>query len=269
MKVSCYSTAWSVISKKFDVAGALDNWATFADEIVIAVPTCDTDDSATIIQSYAKQKGYNVVIVRPDSDFENDPFAYGKTENAALQACTGTLLCQANLDERWRVQRDRLEQLHIMLENRWDVRAFWVPTIDLYGDEHHYLPPLKTKWYLHGQSLFRAPARFGIKPDGRPDYNKTSSDELVTITGDIAPAAHLITDLSTESIRTYVSEGWPIVYHLGYLNLADRLDRSIWWHEFWKRATAGDPNKHPTSIEEMAAKETKEHGLPLWSSVES
>jgi hypothetical protein len=103
-----------------------------------------------------------------------------------------------------------------------------------------------------------------LKADGRPDYNKTSTDELIDGTGNLVPTEALIRDLSLPSLQLYVADGWPITYHLGYLNLADRLDRSVWWKAFWEKATGGDTNKHPTSMAELAARETVVHGLPLW-----
>lgn len=270
MKVSVYSTLWGAKTKHFDVAGALANWATFADEIVVAVPLSDTDDSASLLTGLAAEHGYPVHVVRTEFDLSGaDPLAYGKTENAALQACTGTLLCQQNADEVMRVRRDRLEQLDATLQQRWDIRAFWVPTVDLYGSRQKALSQTKTKWYLHGRGLFRGACKQGIKPDGHVNYDVSSSDELLTVTGDLAPAAALLPPPHTfENLREYALQGWPISFHLGYLSLIDRIDRSREWREYWIRASGGDKNSHPTSIEELAARETVEHGLPLWPPVE-
>jgi hypothetical protein len=264
MKVGLYSCAWSIESKRFQWKDALDNWAIYADEISVAIPQSDTDDSAGIMLAYAKDRDYNLSIVRTPFDFTSDPFAYGKTVNAALQNCSADLYLHNDLDERTGGDRRRLEEMHAILKNRYDIRAFWVPNIDLYGAPEKYLAPVKRKWHVHGGGLFRGAVPWGIKSDGRPDYNKTSTDELLDIAGNLAPAAALFKDLEIETIREYVAAGWPMVYHEGYLRLNDRLERSLWWRDFWTKATNGDPNKHPTSIEELAAKETKEHGLPLW-----
>lgn len=266
MKISVYSTAWSILKYHFDYKSALDNWSTFSDEISIAVGT-SADDTYNAIGSYAFEQGYRVRLIRTAYDFDNDPYAYGKTINAALQNCTGDIMVQQDLDERMLVTREKLNQLHHTLLCRWDINAFFVPTIDLYGSKEKYLN-IGRKWYVHGPNLFRGPARTGIKADGRPDYNKTSTDELLDVTGNLAPTASLLDDLSIESLRIYVAGGGPLVYHLGYLDFKERLDRSLWWKNFWEKATNGDKNTHPTSVEEMAAKESKEHGLPLWKSRE-
>ena len=265
MKISTYSTAWSVVSKSFDYKGALDNWFTFSDEVSIAVPNSDTDDSAALIAAYAKERGYNVVITRTDFALDgSDPFAYGKTENAALQVCTGELLCQQNLDERMVVSRNRLEELHQWLQSHPQVKAFWVPTVDLYGSRERCLPQPNKKWYIHGRGVYRGAWRGGIKADGFPDYNKTSTDEAITENGDLVSAVPLTYDMSFPVLKTYVDLGFPLVFHVGYLSFGERLDRSLWWREYWERATSGDKNSHPTSVEEIAARETVEHGLPLW-----
>lgn len=265
MKVSVYSTAWSIVSKSFDYRGALDNWFTFSDEVSIAVPNSDTDNSAALIATYAQERGYNVIITRTDFALDgSDPFAYGKTENAALQACTGDLLIQQNGDERMRVTRQRLEELHAYLCSYPDIKSLFVPTIDLYGSSNRYVVPIKGKWYIHGRGLKRGAVQFGLKADGRPDYNKTSTDELLTLDGNLASTMPLLRDGSIESLRHYVAQGYPLVYHLGFLDLASRADRAKWWGQFWVNATGGDSNSHITDVAELEKRHTFEHGLPLW-----
>lgn len=264
MKISIYSTFWSIQSKSFDYRGALSNWAVYADQISIAIPSWDTESEAPI-SAYAKERGFPVSIVRTDFHPDHDDLFYGKTENAALQNCDGSLLIQQNGDERFRAAKNRLEELHEILQNRWDIQAFWVPTIDLYGSVEKYLPPARAKWYIHSRGIFRGAAPGTIKPDGHPDYNKTSGDEALDVMGNLVPTASIYSDLSIESIRTGVAAGWPISYHLGYVSFGERVERSRWWKAAWEKATGGDQNKHPVSIEEMAVKSSIEHGLPMWA----
>lgn len=263
MRIGVYSTFWNALKHSFDYKSALDNWSSFSDEISIAVGISE-DDTYGALEAYAKERGYPVTLTRTAFDFANDPFAYGKTENAALQACTGDVLVQQNGDEKMLVKRERLEEMGQYLHRDLHTRAFWVPTIDLYGTPERCLPYVHKKWYVHGQNLFRGPARHGIKPDGRPNYDLTSTDELVSITGDLVPAVTILQDYSLSALKPYVDAGWPLVLHCGYLSFGERLSRSLWWKSFWERATNGDKNTHPTTIEEMAAKESVEHGLPLW-----
>lgn len=272
MKISVYSTAWSVVSKKFDYKGALDNWATFSDEIVIAVPNSDTEGTRDLIAQYAGERGYTLTIQGTDFDLSGkDPFAYGKTENAAVQACTGDFLWQQNLDERTLVRDGKLAELSSILRMHSVFgfgprpQAFWIPTIDLYGSNRKFLPPVKKKWYGHARGLFRGAVKQGIKADGHPDYNVTSTDELLDKDGNLVMALSVLQDYSLDGLKEYVAAGWPLVYHLGYLDFNERLDRSIWWKEYWVKATNGDSNQHPTTIEAMASQEAQEHRLPLWT----
>lgn len=263
MRISIYSTCWNLERMGFDLMGALANWCMYADEIVIAVPEWD-DESATAVKTSAYCAQREVTIVRTPFLLDgSDPLAYGKTENAALQACTGDLLIQQNLDERLRADPARLSELCNLLQARYDLAAFFCPVIDLYGSTDQYLS-LGYKWRIHRPGFYRGPTIGTLKPDGRPDYNRTSTDELIDMFGKLAPTMNLLPNQTIESLRGYVAAGWPVAYHLGYLSLKDRLDRSVWWKHYWEQATGGDSNRHSSTIEELAARETKTHELPLW-----
>lgn len=263
MKTSLYSTAWQICKMDFDFKSALDNWATFADEISIAVNT-STDGTYDALASYAAEQNYPVRLVQTTYDFGKDPYAYGKTVNAALQNCTGDLMILQDMDERFLVGRDKLQEMHRILRSRFDIQAFFIPTIDLYGS-YERAAKIGEKWYGHGPSLYRGPVNFGIKSNGYIDYNKSSSDELVSITGELIPTLKLLNkELTIENLRAYVAEGWPISFHLGYFDLKNRSQRAEWWGKFWKMATNGDPNGHITDVAELEKRHTFEHGLPLW-----
>jgi hypothetical protein len=274
-----YSTSWNCAPgqsafKSFDIPGALANWAYYADDISVAIPESD-DATAAYFEEIAVANGYPVSVVRTSFDFATDSFAYGKTENAAMQNCKGNILVQQNLDERLGGDKQTLLDLGEHLNRTPFIDAYYVPVINLYGSLDRYLDAAG-KWYVakRGNALGafrRGPVHWGVKSDGKPDYNVTSTDELIDVDGKLVRWYPLLRPAATEQptiddLRPYVKAGMPVVYHLGYLSLKDRLDRSIWWRDYWVRATGGDANKHPTSIEELAARETKEHGLPqpLW-----
>lgn len=259
-KISIYSTAFNAIRNNFDYQGAIRNWSLYADEISIAINTSD-DNTFKVIKEFVDGNSYPVKLTKTEISYD-DPLAYGKIENAALQACTGDLLIQANLDERWRIDLKLISDLYSFLKNS-GAKAFFVPTIDLYGNADSYVNVGK-KWYWHLPGLKRGAVKFGIKEDGHPDYSKTSSDELLDQNGDLVPTISLLDDLSIESIQKYVANGMPITYHLGYLNLKDRAERAKWWKDFWEKATNGDKNSHITDVNELLKRETKKHGLPLW-----
>lgn len=262
MKISLYSTAWGLSARSFDFRGSLDNWAYYANEISIAIGS--DDGTFEMIDSYARDKGYPVSLIRTYFDFKTDPYAYGRTENAALQNCNGDVLMQANLDERWGGNKDILRHLGEQLLEESAIQSYFIPTIDLYGSLDKYVEPCKAKWYYHKRGLYRGPVNFGMKPDGRPRYESTSTDELVNDRGELQPTYALLRNLNIQSLREYVKAGMPLVYHIGFLNLKDRATRAAWWSNFWKMATNGDPNNHITDIEELEKRNTFEHNLPLW-----
>lgn len=269
MIISIYSSAWNVRKHSFDYKGALDNWAYYADDISVAVPVWD-DDTAQLLTEYATEKVYPLSLVRTEFDFESDSFAYGKTENAALQNCKGDLMIQQNLDERLAGGKQTILDLGDHLRRTPFIDAYYVPVVNLYGDMDSYIDTAG-KWYIHRKGFYRGAFKGGIKPDGKPDYDKTSTDELITEDGNLVRWLPLVRPAAggqptMEDLAPYVKAGMPIMYHLGYLSLKDRLDRSIWWKAYWEKATGGDKNQHPISIEELAERETKKHGLPqpLW-----
>jgi len=261
MKVSIYSTCWGLKERpeSFDIVDALSNWSLYADQISIA---CGDDYSYDAIDKVANERGFPVTLTRTTFDFKTNGLAYGQTENAALQACDGQLLIQQNNDERIKLDKNKLEIFYEILQSNPQYGSFFIPTIDLYGSLDRY-SEWKKKWYIHREGLFRGPVNFAFKKDGKLDYNKSSSDELISRDGNLLPTIDLFKGQTIEDLRAYVADGMPIIYHLGYVSYEKRLQKSLWWKEFWTRTTL-DENKHPTSVEEIAARETKLHGLPLW-----
>jgi len=261
VKISFYSTAWNLLKYHFDFKGALDNWSLYADEIVVGLGPSE-DDTVVALETYGRLRGYNLKLV-PTTFSPDDPFMYGKILNAALQACTGDILIEQDIDERWWGNKETLVYIGERLLAHPQAKAVFVPTVDLYGDKYHAVRASR-KWYIHKRGLFRGAVSFGIKPDGRPDYNKTSTDELLDRDGNLVPTLSLLPDpITLESLKPYVAQGLPLSFHLGYINLHDRAERAVWWKAFWERAT-GDPNNHITDVNELLKRETKEHGLPLW-----
>ncbi len=258
--VSIYSYCWQANVMKFDIKNALDNWALYSSEIVIAVNT-STDGTYETIEAYAREKGYPVKLVRTEFDFDNDGLAYGKVVNAALQACTGQLLIAQDLDERLRFGPEFPSQAHAYLTGA-GLKALMTPNIDLYGDVKNYCR-LGAKWQVHLPGIFRGPVRFGLKADGRPDYNKTSTDEAIDEKGQLVSYAQLFQG-PEDKLIDYVNAGMLLTFHLGYTDLRDRIQRAAWWGPFWSRATGGDPNGHSITMEELLKRETKPHNLPLW-----
>lgn len=264
MKISIYSTAFNILDKGFNHKDALDNWFYYADEVCIAVNK-SIDDTEDQIRKYGEEKGYNLKVVPVDISYE-DPFCYGKTEDSALQACTGDLLIQQNLDERLGGDPKTIKMLGEQLLNNERFASLFVPVINLYGDYGHFID-FGAKWYIHKSGLNRGPVNFGIKEDGRPDYNKTSTDELIDDSGNLLETYPLCDIQDVKQTLKYCQSGAPFVYHLGYIDLKERVTRNKFWKNFWEEATGGDSNDHSLSEDELNSRGRVKHNLELWQTL--
>ncbi len=264
MKISVYSTAFNIIGKGFNFEDALDNWFYYADEVSISVNKSN-DETFLKIKDYAESKQYNLLIEETDFDY-SDPFFYGKLENSALQRCTGDILFQQNLDERIGGDINTLKKLCENLFNQNDYFSFFVPVINLHTDYYNYID-IAQKWYIHKRGANRGPVNFGIKENCLPDYNKTSTDELIDNDGNLLPTFPLNKIANNLDGIDYFKSGLPFTYHLGYVDLNERVKRNEFWKNFWEKATGGDSNTHSLNIEDYMSKTVSPHNLQLWNKI--
>ena len=261
MVISQYVAGWNLVKNNFDIQDYLDNAFYYADEVVVALNTSD-DNSLEALNQYKDSFGRNLKIVTTNFSYE-DPFCYGKIVNAALQACSGDVLCLRDFDERNGGDLDTFRNINeIFLKN--PEQALFAPVINLYGSYDSYID-CNRKWYFHKRGFFRGAVNFGLKADGRPDYNKTSTDELIDSDGNLVAAVNLAT---MDNPLLYMQHGWPFVYHLGYVDFNERVKRNNeFWIPFWEKATGGDKNNHATDTEQLEKRESFKHGLPLWNKI--
>ncbi len=263
MIISQYVAGWDLIKNSFDIKDYLDNAFYYVDEVCVALNT-SKDNSLEILNKYKQDTGRNLKIIETNFSYD-DPFCYGKIVNAALQGCSGDILALRDLDERNGGSLSGFQcYCNNLLEDE-DYQAYFLPVINLYGDYDHY-DSLNGKWYLHKRGLFRGAVNFGIKSDGRPDYNRTSTDELIDKDGNLVSTYQTF---SKDGALPYMKNGWPFVYHLGYCDFNARVKRNVeMWIPFWEKATGGDKNNHATDIKQLENKETFEHGLRLWHPIQ-
>ena len=263
MVISQYVAGWNLIKNNFDIQDYLDNAFYYVDEVVIALNKSD-DDSFSILSNYRNYlySYKKLVIIQTNFSYE-DPFCYGKIVNAALQCCSGDVLCLRDFDERNGGDLQIFRNICKIFLSHPEM-ALFAPVINLYGDYSSYIDCNK-KWYFHKKGLFRGAVNFGLKTDGRPDYNKTSTDELIDKEGNLVSTVNLV---ETENPIKYMKDGWPFVYHLGYVDFKERVKRNNeFWIPFWEKATGGDKNNHATNTEQLEKRESFKHGLPLWNKI--
>ncbi|MEY4371021.1 MAG: hypothetical protein RIQ48_737 [Pseudomonadota bacterium] len=263
MKISIYSTAFNIIKNEFNYEDAIKNYLYYADELCLAVNKSEDDSLQEIINYVDKNNLKNVKIIPTDFKYD-DPFCYGKIVNAALQACTGDICILQDLDERLGGNKDYLINLcqnFLKLEN---IQALFVPVINLYQDINHY-KDISFKWYIHKKGLYRGPVNFGIKENGLPDYNKTSTDELIDKNGNLVPTINIVQSLNFKESIDYIELNYPFIYHLGYTDFHKRVKRNNFWKPFWEKATGGDSNTHVLNVNDLYQNNLLELKIPKWS----
>ena len=94
--ISIYSSAFNLIKNNFNYKVSLENFSTFADEVVIAINNSE-DDTLEKLILYSKQFN-NVKIIPVDISY-NDPLLDGKIKNIALQSTTEEIKINLDMDE--------------------------------------------------------------------------------------------------------------------------------------------------------------------------
>lgn len=274
MRISQYVAGWSLIKQNFDIKEYLDNAFYYVDEVSVALNTSE-DNSLEILNKYKNDTGRNLIITETNFSYD-DPFCYGNIVNSALQVCSGDILCLRDFDEYNGGNIEQFKAAAASLNEDNHYQAIFLPVIDLFGDLYHY-NKLGFKWFMHKRGLYRGAVNFGLKENGRPDYNKTSTDELIDKDGNLVKTINLVEyiaatlnqTINNEFILKYMKSGHPFVYHVGYVNFENRLKRNNeFWIDFWTKATGGDGNNHATKIEDLNKREVFEHGLSLWNKIE-
>jgi hypothetical protein len=262
VKASVYTSLFNYSPDKFDLLGAFKNWSKYADEIVIATFE-DQEDKIRIEVGYVISQlmtdGSNtdIYVVSCSDTSLDDPLFDGKLKNAALQACSNELVYQQDLDERISGNIEYWEQLGRMLLNYNYPITCSIPVIDLYKDYSHY-KGVNSKWFFHKKTgIYRGPVNFAKRPDGTINTNLSDSCEAVLENGDLAPyfADHRFID--NFDIK------YPLIIHLGYLDLNKRIDNNKFWQVHWTRRN-GSEVEVATTLEKLEEEnEAKPHGLPI------
>lgn len=264
MKISIYSTAFNVVKNNFNYKDAIKNFCFYADEVSLAINKSE-DNSSEVVKEFVKENNLNVKVI--DTEFSyDDPFCYGKIVNAALQGCSGDICILQDLDERFGGNKDVLIKICEDFLKLEQIKALFVPVINLYGDFYHY-KDINFKWYIHKSGLYRGPVNFGLKDNGRPDYNKTSTDELIDSSGNLVPTLNIVQATNFNDPYLYIQNNLPFVYHLGYTNLDDRVKRNVFWKSFWEKATGGDKNTHALDKGQLHIEGLMPTNIKLWNTV--
>lgn len=263
MKLSIYTSAFNLISSKIDYQSTLVNFCSFADEVVISTLN-DNDDSYNILNSIRDYSNLKIIL----SDKQQfTPEFDGAIKNDALQACSGDVLIGLDCDERVRLKDKNkwLRTANLLADNRWS--AVMIPVVDLYGCLEKF-SSIGSKWYMHKSGLKRGVVKYAKRPDGTHDTEISDSCELLDDDNNLVPSWPLLGHgLSNpeDNLKYIIEQEFPLVYHIGHVDLQRRLDiNSSFWSHQWA-AENGSKVKLPQTIEELNVKKTYPFSYPLWN----
>lgn len=276
-KIEIYSSAFNLIKNKFNYLRSIDNFCNFADYVTIAVNTSQ-DNTFTILQILT-EKYPNLSIVSCDIPY-TDPLLDGKIKNFALQSTkiqkgeAKGYLMSLDLDEiidlnikEWFVKNAEMYLSH------YNFDALLVPSVNLWGSIHNVRWDADKnkayKWYIHKAGFSRGAVRGGVI-NGFLDINKSDGTELIKEDGSLTnyfPVSRGSEDNGwskppSDYYADLVKNQIPYVFHLGYLDLQERIERNkAFWSEQWKACSNDRTVDVCEDIEKLQAHETYPHGL--------
>jgi len=231
---SIYSSAFNLINNNFDYTESINNFCSFADEVVIAVNKSEDNT----FESLKSLNFHNLKLIKTNFSYQ-DPLLDGKIKNEALQNTKEEFKIGLDMDEYiplW--QKDIWTNLAYQL--RFDIYdCYMIPSLNLYKDRDNYFS-IGHKWYLHKGNLFRGAVNFAKNKDGTVDTSRSDTCELIDLNGNLVQSKIFDKDINT--LRSKIA---PFVVHKGYLDLQNRILRNKnFWKQHWKIESGGFEPKH-------------------------
>jgi hypothetical protein len=254
---SIYTSAFNLIKNKFNYKFHIQNFAQFADEVVIAINTSE-DNSVNELRDFVIDNCNNVSILETSFSYD-DPLLDGKIKNAALQVTKQDIKIGLDMDEYIPLWQKPLWQNVATQLIYSTYKSVMIPSLNLYKDRNHYFS-INPKWYMHTKGFYRGPVNFARKQDGTVDTTKSDTCELIDENGNIPYSIQIPHDIN--SLRT---KNIPFVVHTGYVNLENRLIRNKnFWKEHWKTESGGIEPTHKVheSLEDFK-ENYQEHNLDI------
>lgn len=235
MKISVYTSAFNILKNGFKGwEKSLQHSSELADEVIVCVNT-SVDNTADAIRNLELS---NLKVVTSNFSYD-DPLLDGKVKNIALQACSGDILIQLDIDEyipknqydNWRFYAEKLLETD-------GVDCLMIPSLNLYGDWERF-KDINNKWYMHKRGFHRAPVNYARNVNGTVDTTKSDTCELVDCYGCLVNSAFLPNDLQ------WLQENNLFVVHFGYVDFESRIERNReFWAEHWKKESGGTRPPH-------------------------
>ncbi len=243
--LGCYISAFRLLTNGFDYEKTLRGALAFFDYCTVAVNTRDDDGTLAALQALASTEP-RLKIVSIDLSYDDVTFD-GRLKDTALQACTGDVLVQMDLDEfvplnqraMWRVYADRLLTSP-------GVDSFMIPTVDLWGSMETIRADaaIGVKFRLHRKGLHRGVWKRAWVVQGKQFRTDMSdSGELITADGELVTSATVVPPQFYQPMTHSMLNGYPFTVHTGYASFDQRIrvNKAI-WADHWRLRNAGaDP----------------------------
>lgn len=276
MKFSIHTSLFNVIKMDFDYKSSIDNWSTFLSlipgyhEINLVVNTSEDNTLEVIKQCAIDYRKQNVVINVIESNIPySDPAFDGKIKDIGFQESTGdiNILCDADEIIPLYTAKSWLKVGNQLMENN-EIDGLLIPSIDLFGS-FEKATAVGQKWYMVKNKSYIKRGVFAgaIKADGKISVDRSDTTEATYLDGSLIKSAHLFDPQMTyeQKLKELQSGNYPFVFHLGSLNIDQRVKQNNFWKSHWENR-AGEPvNNIKLNKEEFNNTSTFEHGLKHWS----
>lgn len=275
MKFCIHSSLFNIVRMNFDYHRAIDNWSNFLGqfpdyhEINLVVNTSEDNTLNVIKEAAIKYRKINVTINVIESNIPySDPAFDGKIKDIGFQNSTADFNILADLDETFALWNYKSWiQAANQLGNS-DFDALLIPSIDLFGDFEH-ASAVGQKWYLvkNRAYLHRGVFAGAIKANGHINIEKSDTCEILGPDGNLAKSANIFDPRMTyqQKLEQLKTNQFPFVFHLGALDLDQRVKQNIFWKSHWENR-AGEPvNNIKLDKSEYKNQSVFEHGLRHWS----
>ncbi len=276
MKFSIHSSLFNVVKMNFDYVEAIANWSAFLSlmngfhEINLVVNTSEDNTLEVIKEAAVKYRKYNVVINVIESDIPySDPAFDGKIKDVGFQASTGDINILVDLDEVFALYTYKAwERLGKMLMENQELDALFIPSIDLFGS-FEKATAVNQKWYMvkNKAHIHRGVFAGAIKQDGSIDVNRSDTTECIYNDGSLVRTGQIFDQRMNyiDKLKELQTDKWPFVFHLGSLNLDQRIKQNEYWLPVWENRAGEKVTNIKLDKEQYKETTTFDHKLKYWN----
>lgn len=224
---SIYTSLYNLSGGFIDYKAALDNFCSFADEVVVGTTMDSKDDTIELLQEY-QNINYKVKLAITDFKLNTAEFD-GQIKNAALKLCTKKFCILLDGDEEIPLYtKDYWMKYANFIKDREDIDGVLIPSINLCGDKYHY-KDIGYKFYLHKNEIGieRGIVNYAKLSNGKINTKLSDTTEPI-INGELAKfigLSNILEDIKDNKL--------PFVFHHWGDNAENRIKQNKFWSPIW------------------------------------